>query len=172
MTQELCDSHECVVNFVTEDAHSGVMKLTEILTFIFCTHQHIIFRITYSFIRPSVYYLPRCTHHTAHNTNALIPVHIILRTQYLHRLVHLNVLHYITSQLNSTKCSMYVTVNWVSIGSGNSLSPFDTQPLPEIKLSCWQLEPWEWSSGEISIKKNDSRKCAWKCRLRNGSHII
>ena len=62
---------------------------------------------------------------------------------------------------------IYASVNWVSIGSGNGLAP-------EPMLPYCQLDPWEqlqWNSNR-NMKKNNSSKCVWMCRLRNGGHLV
>ena len=51
---------------------------------------------------------------------------------------------------------------------------FGAKPLPKSKLSYCQLDPWEQTSVkfESKCKTFHSRKCIWKCRLRNGGHFV
>ena len=47
------------------------------------------------------------------------------------------------------------------------------KPLSEPLLEYCSLDPWEQTSVKISseFKNFHSRKCIWKCRLRNGVHL-
>ena len=51
---------------------------------------------------------------------------------------------------------------------------FDAQLLPQPMLTYCQLDSWEQISVKIEFDlfyHLHSRKCVWKCRLRNGSHF-
>ena len=51
---------------------------------------------------------------------------------------------------------------------------FDAKPLPEQMLTYCQLDHQEQTlvKFESQYKTFHSRKCTWKCRLRNGGHIV
>ena len=69
------------------------------------------------------------------------------------------------------QCCIFASKNRVSIGSDNGLSPIRRQAII-------------WSNGGLlsigslganfnsKYKTFDSRKCVWKCRLRNGGHFV
>ena len=62
---------------------------------------------------------------------------------------------------------IYTSVNWVSISSGNGLSPVRCQAITWTNAAYCQLDSWE----QISVKFESefhhfhSRKCIWNCRL-------
>ena len=66
---------------------------------------------------------------------------------------------------NVNRRRIYASVNWVSIGSDNGLSPM---------LGYCQLDPWEKISMKFKSKYQTfhSWKCIWKYRLRNGGHFV
>ena len=66
---------------------------------------------------------------------------------------------------NVNRRRIYASVNWVSIGSDNGLSPM---------LGYCQLDHWEQISMKFKSKYQTfhSWKCIWKYRLRNGGHFV
>ena len=66
-------------------------------------------------------------------------------------------------------------LNWVNIGSVNGLVPVRRQAITWTNAGLLPIGPLRTNSSEILIVKFrhfHSRKCYWKCRLRNGGHLV
>ena len=70
--------------------------------------------------------------------------------------------------------TVYASVNWTSIGSGNGLSPVRRQAITWAIVDLLSIGPLGTNFSEIYIKIQTfhSWKCIWKCRLRNGVHWV
>ena len=80
-------------------------------------------------------------------------------------------------KLNLTHLPMYriyASVNWVSIGSDNGLSPIQRQAIIWTYIGLLSIEPLWTNLSEISIKLLNSHalKRIWKHRLRDGGHFV
>ena len=60
-------------------------------------------------------------------------------------------------------------MNWVSIGSGNGLSPVRRQTITGNNAGALWIEPLGTNFSEIWI---DSWKCSWKCRMRKWQPFV
>ena len=71
-------------------------------------------------------------------------------------------------------CRIYLSVNWISIGSGNGLSPIRRQAITWTNAHLLSIGPWGTNCSEILSKYKTFhwKKCLWKCRLRNGGHFL
>ena len=67
---------------------------------------------------------------------------------------------------------IYASVNRVSIGSDNGLSPIRRQAIIWTNAGILLIEPLGTKFSEMLIKTVHSRKYIWKCRLRNGGHFV
>ena len=78
------------------------------------------------------------------------------------------------AKLISTKCCIYASVNWVSIGSGNGLSPVRCQAITWTNAYLLSSGPLGTNFNEIliTILTFSLKKCMWKCRLWNGGHFF
>ena len=62
----------------------------------------------------------------------------------------------------------------IIIGSDKACRLIGAKPLSEPMLDCCQLDPCEHISMKIYSKYSNFhwRICTWKCRLRNGAHLV
>ena len=72
------------------------------------------------------------------------------------------------------KCRIYASVKRVSIGSDNVLTPVWRQVIIWTNAHLLSIGPLEENFSEMQskYKRFQSRKCIWKCRLRNGGHFV
>ena len=71
--------------------------------------------------------------------------------------------------------AVYASVNLVSIASGNVLSPVQRQAVIYTNTDSLSIGPLGTAFSEIRIKIPNfsfTKKCIWKCCLRNGGHFI
>ena len=68
----------------------------------------------------------------------------------------------------------YVSVNWVSIGSDNGLSPAQCQAIIWTSVGILLMGPLRTNFSEIRIKIQNfhSWKCIWQYRRQNGAHFV
>ena len=60
----------------------------------------------------------------------------------------------------------------IIIGSDNGLSPGQRQAIISTNVGILLIGPLGMNSSEILSKHFHSRKCIWKCRLRNGAYFV
>ena len=79
--------------------------------------------------------------------------------------------HWINS---SPPGAVYVSVNWVSIGSGNGLLPVQRQAITCTNTALLSIGPLgtNFVEMQIEIQISNWRKCIWKYHLRNGGHFV
>ena len=63
-------------------------------------------------------------------------------------------------------------MNWVSTGSGNGLAPNRRQANPLTNADLLSNGPLGIIFSENWIAILHSRKCSWKCHMRNGDHLV
>ena len=75
--------------------------------------------------------------------------------------------------VNSYPPSAYASMNRVSIGSDNGLSPIRHQAINKPMLGCCEYDAWEqtYVKFQSKYKTFHARKCISKYRLRNGGHF-
>ena len=79
----------------------------------------------------------------------------------------------LTTPHPSPLCRIYASVNWVTNGSDNGLSPTRRQAIIQTNAVLVSIGPSETNISEfvIKIQTFHSRECIWKCRLGNGGHF-
>ena len=77
--------------------------------------------------------------------------------------------------LVSLWCRIYASVNWVSNGSDNGLSPVRRQTIIWTNVGMLLIGPLGINFSDILFEINPfslKKKCIWKCRLQHGSHFV
>ena len=87
-------------------------------------------------------------------------------------------LHKVTHTINSWRPSDICVSKLTTIGSDIGLSPGRRQAIIQTNAGILLIGPLETYLSEILIKIHafssdfHSRKCAWKCHLKNGAHLV